>query len=132
MTASNKNVKSVTWGATALGDCRNYRIAIEGITIEDSAAADIWISSNDLVRRRCAVQIAFGSIVTCDALALLFGDIGTLTLVTERLMTNAASNRVIYNARLSGLVQDAQHADVGAHIATFIGISGDGSTSPVV
>ncbi len=130
--AVNKNIVSAAFDEQTMGSPRNYRLAGRGETLKDSVANQDWINSNDLMRREVAAQVAFGDhgkalIMFTDK----FGVEGTLTIVTEDLGDGTPRTVTIVNARCTDVIMDAQHADVGAHIAMFEVRSSDGSANPV-
>lgn len=118
--SKNKNVYAVSFAGTAIAEPRNYRVAVEYQTIEDSAGPDTAISSNDAVRGRGAVQIAFADHDSAVTLLGILKTEGILTVQTQVLGTDAVKTVAISNCRLIGVVMDAQHADASAHIATFV------------
>ena len=114
-----------------MAEPRNYRIAGEFQTIEDSAGADKAISSNDAVRGRVAIQVAFADHDSAAAMIVGLAALskeGTINVRTEALGTDAELNLRITLCRNTNVIMDAQHADAGSHVATFVGRTSDGDS----
>ena len=130
--ARNKNVYSAEFSNTNIAQPRNYRISLEYQTLEDSAGPDTAISSSDPVRGRGSVQLAIADYDSAVAMLALIGTEATLVLKTQDQNTSAVRTITIGNARLIGVVMDAVHADVSAHILTFVYRTTDGSSFTIL
>ncbi len=128
----NKNVVSARFGATLMNSPKFWRAEAQGQTLEDQIGPDVAITSADLVGRRIVIQVSFSDWDSAvDMMLLQWGATADLDIRSEKLLADdpgAADIGLVFNDRAVCVsVQiDAQHAEVGSHVATFIMFSTTG------
>ena len=130
--AKNFNLKSATFGAQAMGDTQNCKVANTGEIAANSAGVDVGISAEKLVNRKGEIQVSFNDLA--DAIAMLVTEFGlskTLVLVFPSAVTGGADITVtVVDCIAKEVLLDAQHNDFGAHITLFEAKYADGSSTP--
>ena len=129
------NITSAVFDGQTMGAPVSARIALQGEVVDEAAGKDVYPVLNRLVLRKAVIQVSFNDHDDLQAMQKNLGKhgvSGTLTIkAPDTADPPADQTATITNALCTEIIQDAQHAQFGSHIATFEAITTDGQTNPI-